>query len=168
MRLFGLASLVTVTLALGACEGTLIAEADCGLIEEGGCPDKGDAVDQCFDYRCRALYRCVQDPNDPATGTWEFRRDCPYQEPPEAGAPTDARDGASSDAAPPRDGGLPSDLPPGAFGGPGCVSLQLPDCSLATGYGCSTRCCECEDLYVCEEGAWYLWGHCQDDQPTKL
>lgn len=151
-------------MTIAACEGTYIGAPDCGAIAEGGCVDKGDSVDQCFDYRCQALYQCVQNASNPNVGAWELRRECPYQAPPTIDAP-DAAPDADAES---REVSLPDDLPPGAFGGPGCVSLQLPDCSLATGYGCQRACCGCEELYVCENGGWVPWGSCEGDVPTKL
>jgi hypothetical protein len=58
------------------------------------------------------------------------------------------------------------DAPPGAFGGPGCPSLQTPDCALGLALACDIHCCGCEDLFVCEEGGWALWGYCGDAGPT--
>lgn len=148
------------------CEGTLIRSTDCGEIPSGGCIDKGSAVDQCQDPACTDLYSCIEDaPGDPL-GTWQLARGCPARAPapelPDGAAPQ--TDGGN-DAAP-REGGLPPDLPQGAYGGPGCVSLQLPDCALAVGYACATACCGCEELFVCESGGWESWGTCQADTPT--
>jgi hypothetical protein len=55
------------------------------------------------------------------------------------------------------------DVPPGAYGGLGCVDLEAPDCSLGTALACGAAdCCGCVDLYVCAAGAWTLWGACVD------
>ena len=56
------------------------------------------------------------------------------------------------------------DAPPGAYGGPGCVDLEQPDCSLGTALACggTADCCGCQDLYVCSNGGWVPWGECTD------
>jgi hypothetical protein len=59
------------------------------------------------------------------------------------------------------------DAPPGAFGGPGCESLVVPDCALGVALACGAGCCGCEDLYVCENGGWDLWGSCGDAGPQQ-
>lgn len=51
----------------------------------------------------------------------------------------------------------------GAFGGPGCVDLQMPDCPLGVALTCPSGCCGCEDLFVCKNGGWDLWGSCGVD-----
>lgn len=160
-----LAALVSLAFA---CEGTLIANADCGEIPSGGCLDKGDAVDQCEDRSCSALYLCVRDRGSESSGTWQHQRECPERpEPdPDASAPVERADADAGDASSNEAGNLPSDLPAGAYGGPGCISLQLPDCALAVGYACSTACCGCEELYLCRSGGWESWGTCVDDVPT--
>jgi hypothetical protein len=79
-------------------------------------------------------------------------------------APTDAyvpeAEAASYDAS--------IDAPPGAFGGPGCESLVVPDCALGVALACgNSACCGCEDLFVCENGGWELWGTCGDAGPQQ-
>lgn len=54
------------------------------------------------------------------------------------------------------------DAPPGSYGGPGCQLLEEPDCQLGLALACSNGCCGCEDLFVCTNGAWELWGSCSD------
>lgn len=151
-----------------ACQGTLLAPTDCGQIPEGGCLDKGNAVDQCDDRTCVALYRCeALDPADPIEGAWQHGRDCPVRPAPEPD-PLDASaaDADAADAGPLRsDAALPTDLPPGAYGGPDCLSLEIPDCALAVGYGCQIDCCGCEELFVCVNGGWDSWGTCVDHTP---
>lgn len=155
---------LSVVLFAFACEGTLIAPLDCGEIPNGGCIDKGNAVDQCADRTCSTLYTCAA--NDPAAtvGTWQQQRECPVRpaEPELDAGPVDAASDASVDEG----GSLPPNLPAGAYGGPGCISLQVPDCALAVGYACQTACCGCEELFVCESGEWFTWGTCVDDVPT--
>lgn len=159
-------ALFAAALWITACEGTLIAPTDCGIIPEGGCIDKGAAVDQCGDRECAALYSCVGDSPTALEGEWTHRRDCAARAEPTAGdaGSADAAADAAADAR--ADAQLPRDLPPGAFGGPDCVSLEMPDCSLAVGYGCRTDCCGCEELFVCHAGGWDSWGTCIDDVPT--
>jgi hypothetical protein len=71
-------------------------------------------------------------------------------------ASTDSGDGSDlPDAA---DASI--DAPPGAYGGPGCGALQSPDCSLGFALACPSGCCDCEDLFVCENGGWNAWGSC--------
>jgi hypothetical protein len=55
----------------------------------------------------------------------------------------------------------------GAFGGPGCVDLQAPDCPLGLAISCPNGCCGCEDLFVCRNGGWNLWGQCVDGGITQ-
>ena len=164
-----LALSVSIAFAIAACEGSLIAPTDCGAIPTGGCLDKGDAVDQCQDVSCTALFTCVDDSSGQNRGAWQPARECPVRVPVDRDASTDAGDaGDAGDAAPfTGDGGtIPDDLPPGAYGGPGCLSLQLPDCALSVGYACRTACCGCEELYVCIDRGWESWGVCENDVPT--
>jgi len=122
----------------------------CTDIPTGGCPlSRGLA---CDDPACEAVYLCRQG------NVWELDRRCPARD-------AAARDGApasdASDASTPFDAAI--DAPPGANGGPGCGPLQLPDCALGLALACSSGCCGCEDLYVCENGGWALWGACGPD-----
>ena len=157
-------ALSAAALIVVACQGTLIAPTDCGVIPAGGCIDKGGTVDQCGDPACTALYSCAGDSPTALTGVWVHGRDCPAR--PAPVAVDSGTEDAAPDASPRSDAGLPSDLPPGAFGGPDCVSLEIPDCALAVGYGCPTDCCGCEELFVCKAGGWDSWGSCVDDVPT--
>ena len=59
------------------------------------------------------------------------------------------------------------DAPPGAFGGPGCGDLLEPDGALGVALACGASCCGCEDLFVCENGGWELWGTCGDAGPEQ-
>jgi len=136
--------------ATPSCAEEATAQA-CTNVPAGGCPlSRGVS---CEDPTCAAVYAC-RDGN-----VWELDRTCP---PREAGAPVDA--GEASDAAdaapnPPRDAS--TDAPPGAYGGPGCDVLQLPDCSLGLALACPSGCCGCEDLFVCESGGWSYWSTCR-------
>lgn len=133
------------TLAL-AC-GDQAIPPPCRDIPDGGCPSQGGVA--CQDPTCAALYTCGAD------GGWIFVATCP----PSDGSVQDASDGAS-----PSDAGYDVDAPPGAFGGPGCIPLQQPDCPLGTALVCPNhQCCGCEDLFVCDDGGWDPWGTCSDD-----
>ena len=87
---------------------------------------------------------------------------CP---PREAGALDAALDG-DADAAP--DTSLPRfdasfiDAPPGYNGGPECDGLEQPDCPLGDILACPSGCCNCEDLFYCQNGGWNHWGYCDD------
>ena len=116
----------------------------CSSIPAGGCPlSRGVA---CEDPTCEAVYFCR--PNN----VWELKGRCPA---PEAGPALDAAAPPSFDAS--------IDAPPGAFGGPGCDSLQVPECALGLALACGAGCCGCEDLFVCEDQGWTLWGACGAD-----
>jgi len=160
--LFGIGMLAA---SVPACDGTLIAALDCPRIPEGGCPESGATRNGCDDGACSALYECRALNATGREGSWSFVRECPARPARlDAGlgdAATDAADGAARDAA-----AVPADLPPGATGGPGCIDLELPDCALGVGYGCSSACCGCEELFVCVDGGWDSWGFCQNDAPT--
>ena len=143
---------LTVTLALAlACDSTP-PPITCYGIPPNGCPDQGSAT--CTDPTCAAVYECQAD------GGWALAYSCP---PPEGGAP-DAD--AGSDAPVIRDSGWDIDAPPGAFGGPGCIDLQQPDCPLGTVLICNAQCCGCESLFVCADGGWDFWGVCTDAGPV--
>ncbi len=125
-----------------ACQGDLPAPVKCTDIPAGGCPRSDDA---CVDPSCASVYVC-------ASGAWRFDHACPARD-----ASVDARGPTPTDASAIRDVSI--DVP-GASGGPGCDSLDLPDCSLAMAASCGPDCCGCEDLFVCEGGGWSLWGAC--------
>jgi hypothetical protein len=131
-----------------ACEDGPIPEP-CSNIPAGGCPlSRGVA---CEDPACEAVYACR--PNN----VWELQERCPAHQ---AGSRQDAS--VQTDAAPAPSFDASIDAPPGAFGGPGCDSLQTPDCALGVVLACGASCCGCEDLYVCEDNGWSLWGTCGD------
>lgn len=144
---------VLVTCAIAAvvaCDDGALTATPCTDIPAGGCPLAHGVA--CEDPACDAVYACLPG------NQWELRARCP------------ARDGAVGDASPvvvadaeavlPRDASV--DAPPGAFGGPGCPSLGAPDCPLGVALACGAGCCGCEDLYVCSNGGWDLWGVCGD------
>jgi hypothetical protein len=143
--------LALCVLALGVAVTAAIACSDapneqpCKNVPPGGCPlSHGFA---CDDPTCEAAYAC-----EPG-GAWRFDHACP---------PRDAGPDALLDAPaapPPRDAAI--DVPPGAFGGPGCADLEPPDCPLGLALSCS-GCCGCEDLFVCSDGGWAAWGACFD------
>jgi hypothetical protein len=136
---------VVVAALVAACAEDLPV-AKCGVIPAGGCPRSDDA---CRDPECAAVYFCA------IGGAWTLDHAC---EPRDAGA-RDAAD-ASSDLDG-RGGRDASTDVPGAAGGPGGEDLALPDCSLSVALACGQSCCECEDLFVCEDGGWSLWGSCE-------
>lgn len=134
---------------LAACTGGP-SGATCVDIPAGGCPAQSGA-DVCSDVTCGAVYDCEN-------GSWVLDQTCP---PHGDGGSADASD-AAHDAPVPVDAGI--DAPPGAFGGPGCVDLQPPDCALGTALVCggASDCCGCQDLFVCADGGWSPWGACVD------
>lgn len=146
-RLFG----VAIGLVLGAaaaCSDDLPIARPCTNIPPGGCPIARGV--SCDDPSCEAVYACR------AGDVWELEKTCPPREGGTRGDggvdPGDAR--APIDAS--------FDAPPGAFGGPGCSELAVPDCALGLALACGAGCCGCEDLFVCREGGWDLWGSCGD------
>lgn len=144
-----LASLAIVT----ACSEDAPTAEPCTNIPAGGCPlSRGVA---CEDPACEAVYRCLDN------NQWELDHECPAHD---ASAVThDAEADAGEDAdSSVRDADI--DAPPGANGGPGCETLQAPDCTLGFALACPSGCCECEDLYVCQNGGWNYWGYCADGQ----
>ena len=120
--------------------------AVCQDLMPPACPTEDDA-NVCMDVECASVYACDN-------GTWSFVQTCPNYSA-EAGVhPFEAGAAAASEFD------APFDAPPGAFGGPGCVDLEEPDCSLGTALACAgtSDCCGCMDLYVCDSGGWELWG----------
>jgi hypothetical protein len=127
----------------------------CTGIPDGGCPRSRGVA--CEDPACRAVYLCRPG------NVWELERVCPSSE---AGAFDASVLDAGEDASSVVDANI--DAPPGAFGGPGCAALQLPDCTLGFALICPTSdCCGCEDLFVCENGGWSPWGVCGDGGPLS-
>jgi len=92
--------------------------ARCRDIPQGGCPDDGLA---CTDVSCAALYSCNSD------GTWSFVSTCPTVD--GGGAGSNAGDARTEDVGAAWDVAW-IDAPPGSNGGPGCIDLQPPDCTL--------------------------------------
>jgi hypothetical protein len=144
-----------VALAAACSNESPIAQR-CHDIPANGCP----AIDgACQDPTCAATYACNDD------GTWSFVASCNH---PDGGGGSGSGDGATnaSDAGAGFDvNGI--DAPPGA-NGEGCTPLEGTDCPLAVALGCaasggSDPCCGCEELFVCSNGGWNLWGSCFDD-----
>ena len=138
-------------LAIVSCEDNYVVPQPCSNIPDGGCPLSHGVA--CEDPACEAIYACREN------NVWEFRANCPGRD---AGGPTDAfvpETGTSIDAN--------IDAPPGSFGGPGCEELIEPDCALGIALACGTHCCGCEDLFVCANGGWELWGSCGDAGPEQ-
>lgn len=128
---------------LAACDAQPIQQA-CKNVPDGGCPlAYGKA---CDDPACSAAYACLPD------GTWQLDHVC---------AP---RDAAAEASPPPKDAGVKDaslDVE-GAFGGPGCIDLEPPDCPYGVAATCTNGCCGCEDLFVCRDGGWSTFGVCVD------
>ena len=124
----------------------------------GGCP--GNDLTACGGPTCTSVYSC-----DHSNGAWTYVGSCPSNDGGvEAAAAADARDADANRLADAqlarRDVSI--DAPPGAAGGPGCLGLESPDCTLAGAIDCMTSCCRCQDLYVCADGGWSAWGACVD------
>ncbi len=139
--------LASVTLVV-ACQQDLTVQQPCRGIPDGGCPAYDNA---CSDPACSATYSCAPD------DTWQLEQICPAHE---AGAPAD--DAGVVDAATATGDASALLNVPGATGGPGCEDLQVPDCALGVAAACGNGCCDCQDLYVCDNGGWDLWGTCGD------
>lgn len=156
MNRLALASIALVSLGLltaaVACSDAPMATT-CKNVPLGGCPLSHGVA--CKDPSCEAAYACTEN-------GWVLDHVCP------------AHDAGSLDASPARDAVADTssirdasiDAPPGSFGGPGCAELQAPECALGVALACSTGCCGCEDLFVCDKGGWTLWGACQNGQIT--
>jgi len=151
-RLVSVAALAAAALAalVPACMDDVGPASPCTNVPPGGCPlSRGVA---CEDPACEAVYACRPG------NVWELDRRCPPRDPVDAST----RDASAADAdagvEPSLDASL--DAPPGAYGGPGCGPLQLPDCSLGFALACPSGCCGCEDLFVCENGGWSHWSAC--------
>ena len=138
-----------ILLDVASCKDTP-PPAACGDLAPPACPEDNGA-DVCSDPTCASMYACQ-------SGTWTFVKTCPNYNPDAGVQPVEASDDSAS--AP----DVPLDVPPGANGGPGCVDLESPDCSLGTALACgsSPGCCDCQDLYVCDNGGWTFWGECAD------
>jgi hypothetical protein len=146
MRLNGMGFCLFIPL-LSACSAFDSAPAPqaCMDIPEGGCP--GSGTDNCTDPTCASIYTCEND------GGWSFSAACPVRE---AGV-RDAR----PDVNLRRD--VDFDVPPGATGGM-CGDLENPpDCNLSLALACpSDECCGCQNVFVCDDGGWNLWGSCEE------
>lgn len=148
---------VSLLRATAGCSGDLPVDQPCTNIPAGGCPLAYGK--ECDDPACEAAYACREG------NRWELDHVCPAHD---AGTPNDASAGSNdaardaSDAEASDDAAMAPDAPEGAYGGPGCPPLQSPDCMVGFALACPTDCCDCEDLFVCRNGAWYEWGTCQD------
>jgi hypothetical protein len=137
---------VALVLVAFACDDEAVPQP-CTGVPEHGCPLAHGVA--CEDPRCQAIYACREG------NRWEFVQNCPNYDaqaelPYDAGTPSTTIVDASIDA------------PPGAYGGPGCEVLQDPDCPVGLALACTNGCCGCEDLFVCTDGEWDLWGECDD------
>ena len=152
---FGVLATGVAGILIFACDGDKI-EVSCDEIPAGGCPKSGDTDVCAADPSCKAVYAC----NDTK---WTRLATCPDRPDVNADAAT-----AEADTAPPRDASfVDGPLPEGAWGGPGCLDLQEPDCSLGLAATCGQGCCGCEDVFLCTNGAWVAYGFCQDGRVTK-
>jgi hypothetical protein len=148
-----LAVLSAAAAAFAGCNDVEVPHA-CSDIPPGGCPRSHGVA--CEDPACEAVYLCR--PNN----VWELEERCPAHdaapriETPVSDAAVDSGVGDST----PRDASV--DAPPGAYGGPGCLTLQAPDCALGVALSCGAGCCGCEDLFVCDNLGWTLAGACVD------
>lgn len=139
--------LVAATLLAFACDDPPVQHA-CTGVPEHGCPLAHGVA--CEDPACKAIYACRQG------NVWELVQQCPNY---------DAQAEVPFDAGPQNTNVVDAsiDAPPGAYGGPGCEILEEPDCELGLALACTNGCCGCEDLFVCRDGAWDLWGSCDVD-----
>ncbi len=121
----------------------------CRDIPAGGCPHTRGASCE-SDPTCRAIYTCEDQ-------KWIVETVCP--EITDSGAVTPDAAADSGVTFLERDASFVA--PPGASGGPGCADLEPPDCTLSLALACSAdQCCGCEELYVCDNGGWIVWGTC--------
>ena len=144
--------------AIFACNNGTQIDHPCTDIPDGGCP-LADGL-SCDDPACAAVYLCREG------NVWELDKTCPLHAPSDA-AVVDASfdaDAADTGKSPISDAAI--DAPAGAYGGPGCVELELGDCPLGLALACSSSCCGCDDLYVCNAGNWNFWGYCGPNGPV--
>jgi len=149
-RVLAVVAVVVAGIVASCNDGS--TDEPCTGIPEGGCPLSHGVA--CDDPACKAVYACRQN------NQWELDHLCPAKD-------DEAFDSFApdSEAGPAFDANI--DAPPGAFGGPGCNSLEAPDCELGLVLLCQSGCCDCEDLYVCQNGGWELWGTCSADGGVK-
>jgi hypothetical protein len=149
-------TLAAATAACSAFEDLPEQQPCMDIPRKDGCiaPEDEDAspMDICAeDETCSAVYACENE-------SWVLLATCPMRDR-DGGA--DARDEDVHAGGKPRD--VDFEVPPGASGGPGCIGLQCGDCPLSLGLACPPdQCCGCQDLYVCEDGGWNIWGYCDD------
>ncbi len=149
------ASAFVALVLVAACSKDTEAVACAGL-DPPECPDQGGLG--CQDPSCQSTYECN------AGGVWSFVQTCPnYVPPPDAGP--DAAD-AAGDGGPRPDAAFPFAIPPGSYGGTGCIDPIPPDCWLGTVVGCygsNDPCCGCDTLFLCQDGEYVTWGECEAD-----
>lgn len=157
-RSSSLVPLVLLLRVAAGCSDDLPFDRPCTNIPAGGCPLAYGR--ECDDPSCEAAYACREG------NRWELDRVCPARDAGVSGdAASDAGPGDAASASP--DAAPPPDAPEGAYGGPGCPPLQSPDCMVGFALACPSDCCECEDLFVCRNGAWYEWGVCEDGRVVE-
>ncbi len=131
----------------------------CAGLDAPKCPDQGGLG--CEDSSCESTYDCN------AGGVWSFVQTCPnYVPPADAGPDAAGEAGGAGDGGPGKDAAFPFPIPPGAYGGQGCIDLQPPDCAVGTVVACADAtdpCCGCDTLFTCVDGEWNAWGECGVD-----
>jgi hypothetical protein len=150
----GIAAAVLGYALISACTAAPLHDF-CTDIPEHGCP--GTDSTNCEDTTCAAIYS-----ND-SSCVWTFVVKCPNFRPhvdagPDAADADASRDGEARDARV-RDAGFV--LPQGASGEGCSPELESPDCPVELALQCA-YCCGCQDLYVCVDAGWNLWGECDD------
>jgi len=145
--LTALVALAALAATSGGCDSIDYAPKElCTDIPDGGCPLSNGVA--CEDPTCAAVYACN-------AGVWSFDHACPTID----AAADDGGNDAEADTLSAFDAAS-IDAPPGSFGGPGCADLEEPDCPLGEALECGSSCCDCEDLWVCEDMGWTEWGTC--------
>jgi hypothetical protein len=142
-------------LVAAACADRLPGAFACKEIPEGGCPQR--SIDVCVDDACEAVYSCN------ANAEWTQVRECTRDVSADAADAGYGANDMTGDSAivSYRDAASGTPDGEGAFGGPGCIALEAPECSLGFALGChGSDCCGCEDIFVCDQGGWSAWGTC--------
>lgn len=138
----------SVCIAL-SCADKALAEP-CTGIPVGGCPLSHGVA--CDDPTCAAAYACLDN-------EWVLDHTCLARD----ASTADVVDASFEDVVEASVIDAATDAPPGAYGGPGCVPLESPDCALGIALACPSGCCACEDLFTCTtNGGWTPYGRCRD------
>jgi hypothetical protein len=145
-------ALATAVAGLAAACDDPPAQNPCLDIPDGGCP--GIDTTNCEDITCTAIYSCQPD------GTWVLATACPARDAGVDSSPPPPKEAGPETGTIRKDAGINV---PGENGGPNCIDLEMPDCSLGEALACEQDCCGCQDLYVCQDIGWVLWGECGPD-----